>query len=87
LTVKFAASFAGDVDPRTAAFMADSEVPWGVDALGGAVTEPAWRSKPRWYLQVRGDKMIPYAAQQFMTKRAGATVVRCLGATLCMFLT
>jgi pimeloyl-ACP methyl ester carboxylesterase len=71
---KFADSFAGDVDPATAAFMADSQVPWGVDALGGAVTEPAWKSKASWYLQVRDDKMIPYLAQQFMAKRAGATV-------------
>ena len=77
--VKFAASFAGDVDPKTAAFMADSQVPWGVDALGGAVTEPAWRSKPSWYLQVRDDKMIPFAAQQFMANRAGATVVEVPG--------
>src|SRR3989454_3015537 len=77
--VKFPASFAGDVDPMTAVFMADSQVPWGVDALGGAVTEPAWKSKPSWYLQVRDDKMIPYPAQQFMAKRAGATVVEVPG--------
>jgi pimeloyl-ACP methyl ester carboxylesterase len=77
--VKFAASFAGDADAKTAAFMADSQVPWGVDALGGAVTEPAWKSKPSWYLQVRDDKMIPYPAQQFMAKRAGATVVEVPG--------
>src|SRR6266702_4481599 len=76
---KFAASFAGDVDPKTAAFMAESQVPWGVDALGGAVTEPAWKSKPSWYLLVRDDKMIPYPAQQFMAKRAGATVVEVPG--------
>ena len=76
--VKFAASFAGD-SSKTAAFMADSQVPWGVDALGGAVTEPAWKSKPSWYLQVRDDKMIPYPAQQFMAKRAGATVVEAPG--------
>ena len=76
---KFAASFAGDVDPKTAAFMADSQVPWGVDALGGAVTEPAWKSKPSWYLLVRDDKMIPYPAQQFMSKRAGATVAEVPG--------
>jgi pimeloyl-ACP methyl ester carboxylesterase len=53
--------------------------PWGVDALGGAVTEPAWKSKPSWYLQVRDDKMIPYPAQQFMAKRAGATVAEVPG--------
>ena len=77
--VKFPASFAGDVDPQTAAFMADSQVPWGVDALAGAITEPAWKSKPSWYLQVRDDKMIPYPAQQFMAKRAGATVAEVPG--------
>jgi len=76
---KFPASFASDVDPKTAAFMADSQVPWGVDALAGAITEPAWKSKPTWYLLVRDDKMIPYAAQQFMAKRADATVVEVPG--------
>jgi len=76
---KFADSFAGDVDPKTAVFMADSQVPWGVDALGGVVVEPAWKSKPSWYLQVRDDRMIPYPAQQFMAKRAGATVAEVPG--------
>jgi pimeloyl-ACP methyl ester carboxylesterase len=76
---KFAASFAADVDAKTAAFMADSQVPWGVDALGGAVTEPAWKTTPSWYLLVRDDKMIPYPAQQFMAKRAGATTVEVSG--------
>ena len=76
---KFHASFAADVDADKAAFMADSQVPWGVDALGGVITEPAWKSKPSWYLQVRDDKMIPYPAQQFMAKRAGATVVEVPG--------
>ena len=71
---KFAASFAADVDDRKAAFMADSQVPWGVDALGGAVSKPAWESKPSWYLVATEDKMIPPPAQQFMAKRAGATV-------------
>jgi len=72
--VKFPTSFAGDVDPKTATFMADSQVPWGVEALDGKVTVPAWKSKPSWYLQVRDDKMIPFPAQQMMAKRAGATV-------------
>jgi pimeloyl-ACP methyl ester carboxylesterase len=76
---KFAAAFAGDVDVETAGFMANSLVPWGVDALSGVVTEPAWKSKPSWYLQVREDKMIPYPAQQFMAKRAGATVAEVPG--------
>lgn len=72
---KFPASFAGDVSPEAAAFMADSQVPWGLEALGGVVTEPAWRSKPSWYMVTTEDKMIPPAAQRAMSKRAGSTVV------------
>ena len=72
---KFAASFAADVEPAKAAFMADSQVPWGVNALAGAITEPAWRKKPSWYLVATDDRMIPPAAQRFMSKRAGATVI------------
>jgi len=72
---KFAASFAGDVDPEEAAFMADSQVPWGVDALGGTISEPAWKTKPSWYLVSTDDRMIPPPAQRFMSERAGATVV------------
>jgi pimeloyl-ACP methyl ester carboxylesterase len=76
---KFHDSFAGDVDAEKAAFMADSQVPWGVDALGGAVGEPAWRSKPSWYLVASEDKMIPPPAQRFMAERAGSTVVEVAG--------
>jgi pimeloyl-ACP methyl ester carboxylesterase len=76
---KFPASFAGDVDAKTAAFMADSQVPWGLDALAGAITEPAWKSKASWYLLVRDDKMIPYPAQTFMANRAKATVAEVAG--------
>jgi len=76
---KFAASFAGDVDPDEAAFMADSQVPWGVDALAGTITEPAWRSKPSWYLVSTDDRMIPPPAQRFMSKRAGSIVVEVPG--------
>jgi pimeloyl-ACP methyl ester carboxylesterase len=71
---KFAASFAADVDADLAAFMADSQVPWGLDALGGAITEPAWRNKPTWYLVTTEDRMIPPDAQRFMSGRANATV-------------
>jgi pimeloyl-ACP methyl ester carboxylesterase len=71
---KFHASFAGEVPAADAAFMADSQVPWGLDALGATVTEPAWRSKPSWYLLTTEDKMIPPPAQPFMSGRAGATV-------------
>jgi pimeloyl-ACP methyl ester carboxylesterase len=76
---RFAASFAADVDADKAAFMADSQVPWGVGALEGAVSEPAWRTKPSWYLVATDDRMIPPDAQRFMSKRAGAIVVESAG--------
>src|SRR6201988_2931120 len=76
---KFRASFAADVSADAAAFMADSQVPWGLDALNGAVTEPAWKTKPSWYLVTTEDKMIPPDAQRAMSKRAGSTVVEVKG--------
>src|SRR2546421_884182 len=76
---KFAASFAGDVNPEKAAFMADSQVPWGVEALSGKISKPAWKTKPSWYLVSTDDKMIPPPAQRFMSKRAGSTVVEIAG--------
>jgi pimeloyl-ACP methyl ester carboxylesterase len=76
---KFPASFAADVDNQRAAFMADSQVPWGVDALNGAVGEPAWKTKPSWYLVATDDKMIPPEAQRFMAKRASSTVTEVAG--------
>jgi len=71
---KFHDSFAADVDADLAAFMADSQVPWGLDALGGTISEAAWRTKPSWYLVTTEDRMIPPQAQREMSGRAGATV-------------
>ncbi|HKR60993.1 MAG TPA: alpha/beta hydrolase [Pyrinomonadaceae bacterium] len=76
---KFPASFAADVEAEKAAFMADSQVPWGVEALGGTITEPAWKTKQTWYLIATEDKMIPPAAQRFMSQRAGSTVIEAVG--------
>jgi len=76
---KFAEAFAADVRPDLASFMADSEVPWGVAALDGKVSAPAWKVKPTWYLVATSDKMIPPDAQRFMSKRARSTVVEAKG--------
>ena len=76
---KFPAAFAADVSPDAAAFMGDSQVPWGVEAVGGTITEAAWRTKPSWYLVSTEDKMIPPDAQRMMSKRAGSTVVEVKG--------
>ena len=76
---KFAESFAADLPAADAAFMADSQVPWGVEALNGTVSDPAWRSKPNWYLIATDDRMIPPPAQRAMSERAGATVAEQAG--------
>ena len=76
---KFAAAFAADVNPDLASFMANSQVPWGLEALNGAITEPAWKSKKTWYLVATNDKMIPPDAQRFMAQRANATVSEAVG--------
>jgi pimeloyl-ACP methyl ester carboxylesterase len=76
---KFPVAFAADVSPDTASFMADSQVPWGVEALSGAINQPAWRTKPSWYLVSTEDKMIPPDAQRAMARRAGSTVVEVKG--------
>jgi len=71
---KFHDSFAADLDAARAAFMADSQIPWGLDALGGTISEAAWRNKPSWYLIATDDRMIPPPAQREMSGRAGSTV-------------
>jgi pimeloyl-ACP methyl ester carboxylesterase len=76
---KFRESFAADVSEAKAAFLADSQVPWGLGALSGSVSEPAWKTKPSWYLVATEDKMIPPAAQRQMSKRAGSTVAEAAG--------
>lgn len=76
---KFRESFAADVEQDVATFMADAQVPWGVEALSGAITTPAWKTKPSWYLVATRDKMIPPEAQKAMSKRAGAKVTEANG--------
>jgi pimeloyl-ACP methyl ester carboxylesterase len=76
---KFPASFAGDLPAAQAAFMADSQVPWGLKAVGGEITEASWRTKPSWYLVTKDDRMIPPPAQRAMSERAGATVTEVAG--------
>jgi pimeloyl-ACP methyl ester carboxylesterase len=76
---KFASSFAADLPPEVASFMADAQTPWGLDALNGTVTQPAWKTKRSWYLVATEDRMIPPPAQRAMAERAGATVAETAG--------
>ena len=76
---KMPASFAGDLGAEEGAFMADSQVPWGVEALSGTISEAAWRSKPSWYLVATEDGMIPPQHQRMMSEQAGSTVEEAAG--------
>ena len=76
---RFREAFAADVAPETAEFMADAQVGWGLEALNGTITDPAWKTKPSWYLVSTHDNMIPPDAQRGMSKRAGSTVVEVKG--------
>jgi pimeloyl-ACP methyl ester carboxylesterase len=78
---KFAEAFAGDLPRAQAEFMADSQVPWGLDALNGAVSQPAWRAKPAWYLVSGEDRMIPPPVQRQMAERIGARTVEVPGSS------
>lgn len=75
----FAAAFAADVEPKKAAFMAASQLPWGVDALAGEISIPAWKDKPSWYLVAADDHMIPPPAQREMAGRAKAQISEVAG--------
>jgi pimeloyl-ACP methyl ester carboxylesterase len=72
--LKFHEAFAKDVAPDLARLMADSQVPWGVQALGGKISKAAWKDKPSWFLVAQDDQVIPPDAQRNMAARAGASV-------------
>jgi pimeloyl-ACP methyl ester carboxylesterase len=76
---KFRMAFAADLSESAAAFMADAQTPWGLAAIGGAITEPAWKTKPSWYVVATEDRMIAPDAQRGMSKRAGSHVVEVKG--------
>jgi pimeloyl-ACP methyl ester carboxylesterase len=76
---KFAASFAADVRPEITDFMANSQVPWGLEAASTGATAAAWKTKPSWFLLTTEDRMIAPELQRFMSKRAGSKVVEVKG--------
>jgi pimeloyl-ACP methyl ester carboxylesterase len=76
---KFEASFAADVKPEIADFMANSQVPWGLAAANAGATAAAWKTKPSWYLLTTDDHMIAPELQRAMSKRAGSKVVEVKG--------
>jgi pimeloyl-ACP methyl ester carboxylesterase len=77
----FAADFAADMPPETAAFMAISQVPISTDAFTHKVTNPAWKTKPTWYMVATADRSINPDQERMMAKRAHAKTVEMTGAS------
>ena len=71
----FAADFAADLPKDQAQFMAISQVPISTDAFTHEVTNPAWKTKPTWYMVATEDRSINPEQERMMAKRAHATTV------------
>jgi pimeloyl-ACP methyl ester carboxylesterase len=71
----FAADFAADLPKDKAEFMAISQVPISTDAFTHKVTNPAWKTKPTWYMVATEDRSINPEQERMMAKRAHATTV------------
>jgi pimeloyl-ACP methyl ester carboxylesterase len=71
----FAADFAADVPPAVSHFMAISQVPISTDSFTHKVTNPAWKTKPSWYMVAGADRSINPVQERMMAKRAHATTV------------
>jgi pimeloyl-ACP methyl ester carboxylesterase len=71
----FAADFAADLPKDKAEFMAISQVPISTDAFTHKVTNPAWKSKPTWYMVATQDRSINPEQERMMAKRAHAKTV------------
>jgi pimeloyl-ACP methyl ester carboxylesterase len=71
----FAADFAADVPPAVAHFMAIAQVPISTDAFTHKVTNPAWKTKPTWYMVASDDRSINPMQERMMAKRAHAKTV------------
>jgi pimeloyl-ACP methyl ester carboxylesterase len=71
----FAADFAADVPPAVSRFMAESQVPISTEAFTHKVTNPAWKTKPSWYMVATADRSINPQQERMMAKRANAKTV------------
>jgi pimeloyl-ACP methyl ester carboxylesterase len=77
----FAADFAADIPPAESRFMALAQVPISTDAFTHKVTNPAWKTKPTWYMVATADRSINPDQERMMAKRAHAKTVEMNGAS------
>jgi pimeloyl-ACP methyl ester carboxylesterase len=71
----FAADFAADLPPAVSKFMAISQVPISTEAFTHKITNPAWKTKPSWYMVATQDRSINPNQERMMAKRAHAKTV------------
>ncbi len=71
----FASDFAADVPAAISHFMAESQVPISADSFTHKVTQPAWKTKPSWYMVASSDRSINPEQERMMAKRAHAKTV------------
>lgn len=71
---KFHEGFCADLSAEESAFMADSQIPVAASAFGYVFGDPAWRSKPTWYMVATQDHSIPPDLERFFGKRTGGKV-------------
>lgn len=72
---QFAADFAADVPPAMSHFMGLSQVPISADSFTHKVANPAWKSRPSWYMVATEDRSINPDQERMMAKRAKATTI------------
>jgi pimeloyl-ACP methyl ester carboxylesterase len=81
LQENFAADFCADIPATQAHFMAIAQVPISTDAFTHKVTNPAWKTKPTWYMVASADRSINPIQERMMAKRAHAKMVEIKGAS------
>ena len=65
---------APDASPHEAAVMQATQKPIAIRCLGEALTHPAWKDKPSWFIIAEKDRMISPDTQRYMAERMRAHV-------------
>ncbi|WP_213805780.1 alpha/beta hydrolase [Granulicella sp. dw_53] len=68
-----AEDMAQDLSPKEIAILTATQVPTSVGAMKGEVTNPAWKSKPSWYIVATTDRTISPELEAAQAKKIGAT--------------
>jgi pimeloyl-ACP methyl ester carboxylesterase len=73
-TDAFGVTFSQNASAQQAAVFAATQRPIALKCIQEKSPNPAWKTKPSWYLLAQEDRMIAPATQLFMAQRMGARV-------------